>query len=103
MVAGLRLPKLAEKAPVLVAIWPAVSLVYDPELVPHSNDTMTVLAVPREVRLPLRVAEVAVTLVASLVVTAGATVALTVTRVWAVPVAPRVSVTFRRAVYTPGL
>ena len=42
-----------------------------PELVPHTKDTVTLPAVPREVRLPLSRAEVVVMLLASLVVTAG--------------------------------
>ena len=55
----------------LVMAWPVVSLGYDPELVPHSKDTVTLPAVPREVRLPFRRAELVVTLLAALVVTVG--------------------------------
>ncbi len=55
----------------LVLAWSAVVYVYDPLAVPHSNDTVTLPAVPSDVRSPLRVAEVVATLVASLVVTDG--------------------------------
>ena len=51
--------------------WPVVSLVNDPELVPHTKDTVTLLAVPSDVRLPLSRAELVVTLAALLVVTDG--------------------------------
>jgi hypothetical protein len=43
-------------------------------VVPHSKDTVTLLAVPREVRLPLSRAEVVAKLLASFVVTAGGVV-----------------------------
>ena len=33
--------------------WPVVSLGYEPELVPQTKDTVTLPAVPSEVRLPL--------------------------------------------------
>jgi len=56
---------------VLVSTWPVVSYEYEPELVPQTNDTVTLPAVPREVRLPLSLAEVAATLLASFVVTEG--------------------------------
>jgi hypothetical protein len=48
-----------------------VSLGYDPGLVPQTKDTVTLPAVPREVRLPLSVTEVLPIPVAALVVTAG--------------------------------
>ena len=55
----------------LVMAWSVVSLVNEPELVPHTNDTMTLLAVPSEQRLPFRAAVVAPRPVASSVSTVG--------------------------------
>ena len=40
-------------------------------VVPHSKETVTLLAVPRLVRLPFRIAELVVILVALSVVTVG--------------------------------
>ncbi len=54
-----------------VMFWPAVSLVYDFELIPHSKDTVTLLAVPSQVRSPLSRADLVSTLLGSLVVTNG--------------------------------
>ena len=44
---------------------------YDPVAIPHSKETVTLSAVPFEVRSPLRVAEVVSILAASFVVTVG--------------------------------
>jgi hypothetical protein len=51
--------------------WPVVSFEYDPGLVPHLNDTLTLLAVPSQVRSPLRRAELVVILLGSTVLTDG--------------------------------
>jgi hypothetical protein len=47
-------------------------------LVPYSNDTTTLVAVPNEVRLPFNVAEVAVIFVAAFVLTDGGVIGVVV-------------------------
>ena len=57
------------KAPVALIASAVVSLPRDPELVPHSKETSTLEAVPRESKLAFKVAPVVVISLASSVVT----------------------------------
>jgi hypothetical protein len=67
-----RLESDALKAPGVVIACAVVVLGYGPpEVVPHWNATLAVVAVPMETRLPFNSAEFAVMLVALPVVTAG--------------------------------
>ena len=73
MVLGVSPLKGAEKAPgALIAGDTVTGWVYGPpSAVPHAKDTVTLAAVPLEVRVPFRVAEVVVGLLAAFVVTNG--------------------------------
>jgi hypothetical protein len=53
--------------------WGTVSTLYIPEVVPHWNETLSEGDVPTAVKVPFKVAELAVTAVAPLVVTEGGT------------------------------